>query len=340
MVNVGIAGLGFMGMIHYLAYEKVRGAKVRAICEQDPKRLAGDWRSIKGNFGPQGEQMDLSGVARYPELEEMFADPSVDMIDVCLPPSLHAETVIKALKAGKHVLCEKPIALRANDAKQMVRTARQAGKMLMIAHVLPFVPEYQFAYRAITGGKYGKLLGGHFNRVISDPLWLKDFYDPNGCGGPMVDLHIHDAHFIRLLFGMPQSVQSVGRMRGKVVEFFNSQFLFKDANLTVTATSGVINQQARPFTHGYEIHLERATLVFDSWMGMPLTVLTDKGKAIRPRLGTPDMTAAFPPELGEAVRAIRTGTASALLDGQLARDALILAHKQTESVLKRRPVKI
>jgi len=73
---------------------------------------------------------------------------------------------------------------------------------------------------------------------------------------------------------------------------------------------------------------------------MPLTVLTDKGKAIRPRLGTPDMTAAFPPELGEAVRAIRTGTASALLDGQLARDALILAHKQTESVLKRRPVKI
>jgi predicted dehydrogenase len=340
MVNVGMAGLGFMGMIHYLAYDKVRGAKVRAICEQDPERLAGDWRSIKGNFGPQGKQMDLSGIARYRELEEMCADPSLDMIDVCLPPSLHAETVIKALKAGKHVLCEKPIALRADDARQMVRAAGDAGKMLMIAHVLPFVPEYQFAYRAVTGGKYGKLLGGHFNRVISDPLWLKDFYNPNGCGGPMVDLHIHDAHFIRLLFGMPQSVQSVGRMRGEVAEFFNSQFLFKDANLAVTATSGVINQQARPFTHGYEIHLQRATLVFDSWMGMPLTVLTDKGKAIRPRLGTPDMTAAFPHELSEAVRAIRTAAPSVLLDGQLARDALILAHKQTESVLKRRPVKV
>ena len=49
MINVGICGLGFMGMIHYLAYQKVRGAKVKAICEKIPERLAGDWRSIKGN---------------------------------------------------------------------------------------------------------------------------------------------------------------------------------------------------------------------------------------------------------------------------------------------------
>ena len=53
MINVGIAGIGFMGMIHYLAYQKA-GARVRAICEQDPDRLAGDWRTIKGNFGPPG----------------------------------------------------------------------------------------------------------------------------------------------------------------------------------------------------------------------------------------------------------------------------------------------
>ena len=340
MVNVGIAGLGFMGMTHYLAYEKVSGAKVSAICEQDRKRLAGDWRSIKGNFGPAGKKVDLSGVSRYSELEEMLADPSLDMIDICLPPAAHMAAAVAALKAGKHVLCEKPIALKTADARRMVLTADRAGKMLMIAHVLPFVPEYQFAYRTIIGGKYGKPLGGHFDRVISDPLWLKDFYNPDGCGGPMIDLHIHDAHFIRMIFGMPKYVQSAGRMRGKVVEFFNSQFLFNDPSLTVTATSGVINQQARPFTHGYEIHLEKATLAFDSWKGLPLTVLTDTGKAIRPRLGSPDMVDAFPLELKEAVRAIRTGTPSQLLDGQLARDALILGQKQTQSVLSRKPVKI
>lgn len=340
MVKVGIAGLGFMGMTHYNAYKKVRGAKVCAICEKDPQRLAGDWRSIKGNFGPRGEVVNLEGIAQYSELDQMMADPNVDMIDICLPPSMHAKTAIWALKAGKHVVCEKPIALKPADAQRMVRTAQQAGKMLMIAHVLPFVPEYRFAYRAITGGKYGRVLGGHFNRVISDPLWLPDFYDPNGCGGPMIDLHIHDAHFIRVIFGMPKAVQSVGRMRGEVVEFFNTQFLFDDPSLTVTATCGVINQQARPFTHGYEIHLERATLVFDSWMGMPLTVLTNKGEAVRPRLGEPDMVAAFPIELGEAVRSIRTNTASPLLDGRLARDALILGHKQTQSVVSKKAVKV
>ncbi len=332
MINVGIAGLGFMGMTHYHAYQKVPGAKVRAICEEDPVRLAGDWRSIQGNFGPRGTKMNLKGIAKYRDLEELMADPSLDMIDVCLPPTWHARVAVAASKAGKHVLCEKPIALKPADAERMVRAAKAAGKMLMIAHVLPFVPEYTFAYKAVTGGRYGKLLGGNFKRVISDPLWMTHFYDPDVCGGPMVDLHIHDAHFIRLLFGMPKAVQSVGRMRGEVAEYFNSQFLFDDPKLVVTATSGVIDQQGRPFTHGYEIHLEKATLVFDSWEGLPLTVLTHDGKVKRPKLGTPDMTAAFPIELKEATGAVRLGKPSALLDGALARDALVLGQKQTQSI--------
>ena len=52
MLRIGIAGIGFMGMIHFLSYRKVPGAKVRALCETDEKRLAGDWRGIQGNFGP------------------------------------------------------------------------------------------------------------------------------------------------------------------------------------------------------------------------------------------------------------------------------------------------
>ena len=340
MIRVGIAGIGFMGMTHYLAYEKIRGASVLAICEKQRKRLAGDWRSIKGNFGPPGRKMDLTGIDAYAELDEMLANPKLDMIDVCLPPSLHADVTVAALKAGKHVFCEKPIALEAADGRRMVAAGERAGKMLMVGHVLPFFPEYTFAHKAVSGGKCGRLLGGHFKRMISDPLWLPDFYNPRTTGGPMLDLHVHDAHFIRLLFGMPNAVQSVGRMRGEVVEFFNSQFLFEDPAITVTATGGVINQQARPFTHGYEIHLERATLAFDSWMGLPLTVLTDKGKAIRPRLGSPDIVDAFPQELKEAVRSIRTNDPSPLLDGQLARDALILGQRQTQSVASRRPVKV
>lgn len=338
MVNVGIAGIGFMGMIHYLAYQRLGGVKVAAMCETDTQRLAGDWRSIKGNFGPQGQIMDLEGIAKYTDLDEFVRDPNIEMVDICLPPRLHPKAAVSALEAGKHVLCEKPIALHVADAEQMVETAERAGRQLMIGQVLPFFDAFAFARQAVIDGRYGKVLGGNFVRLISDPLWLRDFWDPNGCGGPLVDLHIHDAHFIRLLFGMPRAVRSVGRLRGEMVEYFNTQFLFGDASLVVTATGGVINQQGRPFTHGYEIHLEKATLVHDSWMGMPVTVLAENGEVEKPQLGGGDEIDAFARELGEAIRCVETGKRSELLDGRLARDALILAHKQGEAVRSGRTV--
>ncbi len=347
MINVGIAGIGFMGMIHYLAYQKIRGAKVRAICEQDTKRLAGDWRSIQGNFGPRGRKMNLKGIARHAELDDLLADPNVEMIDICLPPSWHADIAIAALKAGKHVFCEKPIALSVADAKRMVAAARRAGKQLLIGHVLPFFPEYHFAYKAIATGKYGKFLGGYFKRIISDPTWLSDYYNPAITGGPMLDLHIHDAHFIRLVCGMPTAVQTVGSMRGEVVERFSTQFRFDDPGLVVTAACGVIDQQGRPFTHAYEIYLERATLLFDyAAIGKgldahtPLTVLTNGGRVLRPKLGSGDPIDGFVAELTEVVRAVRTNTPSPLLHGELARDAVVLCQKQTQSVRTGRAVRV
>lgn len=340
MVRVGIVGIGFMGMIHYLAYQRVRGVQVVALCEKIRKRLDGDWRDIKGNFGPKGRKMNLKDIAKYENLEDIVADPNVDVIDICLPPSLHPDAAITALEADKHVFCEKPIALQTDQADAMVKAAKKAGKQLLIGHVLPFFAAYQYAYKAITSGKYGKLLGGNFERVISDPQWLPHFYDPDECGGPAIDLHIHDAHFIRLLFGMPQAVRTVGRMRGEVAEYFNTQFLFDDPSLVVTATSGVINQQGRPFTNAYEIHLEEATLVFDSWAEVPVTVLTDDGRVRRPKLGGGDPVDDFAAEMKEVVQCVRRDESSAFLDGILARDALKLAHRQTESIVKGRQVRV
>ncbi|MBN2296921.1 MAG: Gfo/Idh/MocA family oxidoreductase [Pirellulales bacterium] len=346
MISVGITGLGFMGMIHYLAYGRKNGIQVKAICETDPVRLAGDWRSIKGNFGPQGKKMDLAGIAKYPTLDELLEDPTIDLVDICLPPSQHADAVVAALKAGKHVFCEKPIALKSADAQRMVRTAKQAGKMLLIGHVLPFFPEYRYAYRTVKSGKYGKVIGGSFKRMISDPLWMGHFYDPDVCGGPMIDLHIHDAHFIRLICGMPKAVQTIGRMRGEVLEIFNSQFIYDDGPM-VTASCGALMQQGRPFTHAFEIYLEKATLLFDfatigknPTLAIPLTVMTNTGRVTQPKLGSGDPVDAFANEIGEVVKSIRTETPSGLLDGRLARDALILCHKQTQSATQGRIMKV
>ena len=346
MINVGIAGIGFMGWIHYLAYQKVPGVKVAAICDQVPRRLQGDWRDIKGNFGPPGQQIDVSEMTTYTQLADLAADPGLDLIDVCLPPFLHAEAVVLGLRSGKHVFCEKPMALTTEDCTRMVAAANESGRRLFIGHVLPFFPEFAHARELVESGQYGRLLGGNFKRVISDPLWLKDFYDPRRVGGPMIDLHVHDAHFVRLLFGMPTEVSSLGRMRGEVVEYFDTLFRFADPTLVVRATSGVINQQGREFTHGFEIHLERATLQFE-YAGyrdqpelMPLKVLTSEGQVLRPDLGSGDPTRAFETEIAEVVGCAKSGQPSAVLSGDLARDAVILCHKQTESVRTGQPVRI
>lgn len=345
MVRVGIVGLGFMGMTHYHAWQQVRQARVTAICTRDAKKRAGDWRGIRGNLGgPAGQQVDLKGVIAYANWLELLADANVDLVDICLPTSMHASVAVAALRGGKHVLCEKPLALEPRQAKKILGAAEASGKLLLAAQVLPFFPEYRYLHDVVRSGRYGRMLGGHFKRIISDPLWVKDFFDPQGAGGPVIDLHVHDAHFIRLLCGMPKAVFSTGRWRGEVVSFVNTQFLFGEGGPTVTAASGVIDQQGRTFTHAFEVHLEQATLVYDFSVfdnqpttSLPLTILDRKGRILRPELKQVD---AFVAELTEAARAVRIGEPSLQLRPQPAYDALLLCHLQQESVRRGRAVPV
>ena len=339
MIKVGIAGIGFMGWIHYLAYQSRTDVQVVAICSRDPGKRAGDWSSIKGNFGPPAGQVDLTGIEVYETLDAMLADPNIDLIDLCTPPAAHLNGIVAAANAGKHVFCEKPLGLTLADCDQAVKTCQQQQVQLFVGHVLPFFSEYLFALQAVQENRYGKLLGGSFKRVVSDPTWLPDFYDPQVVGGPLLDLHVHDAHFIRLLFGMPTAVHSVGRKRGEVVSYCQSIFEFGDAPYCVAASSGVIDQQGRPFNHAYEIHFEEATLQFefaafaDQPESMPLKVLLADGSVERPELGDGDPVFAFEREVGELVSCLETGQASKILDAVLARDAIEICQMQAGKIV-------
>jgi predicted dehydrogenase len=315
--------------------------ELRAIASRDPRKRQGDWRGIQGNFGPPGQQVDLGGVTAYERLDELLADPQIDLVDLCLPPAQHAQATAAALQAGKHVFCEKPMALSDADCRRMVAAASAAGRLLFVGHVLPFFPEYDFVHRAATSGTYGRVLGGHFKRVISDPTWLSDFYDPERIGGPLLDLHVHDAHYIRLLLGMPTAVTSVGRMRGETVEFCHSLFHYPGNDRAVAASSGVINQQGRSFTHGFEIHFERATMQYEfavvggeARLFVPLSVLEADGSVTVPTLAGGDPTEAFVGEIAEIGRCIEANESSRVLGAELAQDAIRLCHCQTESVRK------
>src|SRR5438552_2779088 len=307
MIRIGIVGIGFMGMIHYLAARKLQNARVEAICSRDEKKLAGDWRSIQGNFGPRGEMMDLSGIRKYRSLDELLADPNIDLIDICNPTHLHPETAIKVLQAGKHVLVEKAIALEPKDADAMLDAAKKAKRLLMVAHVLPFFPEFAYAADAIRSGRHGKLLGAHFKRVISKPDWSAEIGDASKTGGPAIDLHIHDTHFIGLVCGVPRQVFSVGVEEKGAVQYLTTLYLYGPGGPAVSCSSGAVAQKGREFVHGYEIYLERATLVYESG-SKPLTVLTADGKSKQPKLkGGTEATAAFTVEIQTAVNGVISG---------------------------------
>jgi predicted dehydrogenase len=347
MIRIGIAGIGFMGMIHFLAYQKVRGARVVALCESNAKRLAGDWCDIRGNFGPPGTQMDLSGLRTYSDLDAMLADDQLDLIDVTLPPALHADVACRALASGKHVFCEKPMSLTIGGCRRMTRAAKAARRQLLVGHVLPFFPEYTWALRTIRSGRYGRLRGGSFKRITAEPLWLKNYWNADQVGGPMMDLHVHDAHFIRLLFGMPTRVVTSGSTHAGLPKFWHSLFDFSGGDYVVEATSGTIDQQGRSFCHGFEIHLERATLMFEfAVLGgegrylCPPTILDSRGKVKQVKLTDGDPLVAFQAELREVVRSVSTGPPSDVLGGDLARDAVLICQKQAESLSAGRPVRI
>lgn len=331
MIRIGIVGIGFMGRIHFLAGQRLRGAKVAAVCSRDPKKLMGDWSTTRGNFGPEPGIVDLTGVKPYASYDDMLRDKDIDLIDVCNPTVNHEETAIRAMRAGKHVLVEKAIALTAEGADRMLAAAAETGKLLMVAHVLPFFPEFNFAYRAVKEGRFGSLLGGHFKRVISKPDWSAEIGDAAATGGPAVDLHIHDTHFIGLLAGVPRHVFAHGLQEGNAVNYLTTQYLYGLGGPAISCSSGAVAMRARPFVHGFEIYLERATLVHESGV-LPLTVLHADGRSETPALGSGDPIDSFAAEIQAAVDGVAAGTAPDVLSGRLGRDALVMCLRECESV--------
>jgi len=329
-----------MGVTHFKAIREVQGAEVVALCTRDPKKLNGDWRNIRGNFGDSGGVQDLTNIRKYQKIEDILADPDIDLIDICLPTPLHKEVTLAAIEAGKHVLLEKPIALHLDDADRMIAAARQAGKLFMVAQVLRFFPEFAFVKEALDSGRYGAFLGAHFKRIISKPDWSGEnwFAYKEKSGGPAIDLHIHDSDFVRYLFGMPERVSSLGvKAPDGQVTYLVTQYFFEGKNWCVTAHSGAVSMPCRSFEHGFDVYFEAGTLQYDSSWGQPLHLLTADGGHEHPELPSQD---GFIGEIQYAVDCIREGKEPVILSAESARESLRLCHREIESVLTGEPVTV
>jgi predicted dehydrogenase len=205
-VKIGIIGLGFMGAVHLSAYAKVTGASVAAVCAGGSKDFTGDLSQVGGNLAREPVKFDFSSVRKYTSWKELVADPDIDAVDICLPTDLHAEVTVAALGNGKHVLCEKPMALTVQECERMMAAAAQAERILMVGQVLRFWPEYEELERIIQSGEYGSVRSATFVRRSGLPDWSRWLTDESRSGGAVLDLLLHDVDQVVLLFGMPQRV--------------------------------------------------------------------------------------------------------------------------------------
>jgi predicted dehydrogenase len=141
-MKVAVAGLGFMGATHLKAWKQVPAAHVIGVTSSNARKLTGDLTAVGGNFGGPGEMMDFSNIRKYRSLEEVLGDPEIDAVDICLPTDQHGKAAIAALRAGKHVLIEKPMAMDEAETGSVLNEARCSGRTLMVGQILRFSPAY------------------------------------------------------------------------------------------------------------------------------------------------------------------------------------------------------
>jgi predicted dehydrogenase len=190
-MRIGIAGTGFMGTTHAAGWSET------------PVTIAG---FVGGTPGSARPLADIYGAKVYPDFEAMLAD--VDVVDICTPTHLHHPQVLQAAAAGKHIVCEKPLARTVTDARDMIAACNQAGVKLLVAHVVRFFPEYAQAQAIVAAGEIGRpavirLTRGTFRPKKPVDNWFTDF---EKSGGMMLDLMIHDFDYARWVAGEVESV--------------------------------------------------------------------------------------------------------------------------------------
>ncbi|MDA0586398.1 MAG: Gfo/Idh/MocA family oxidoreductase [Planctomycetota bacterium] len=357
MLRIGVIGVGFMGMTHIegatrfredaesgrrvIDGSKLAGGVITAIATRNEAKRTGDWTSIQGNFGPRGGLNDLSSIKAYADYHDLLADPDIDLVDICLPTDQHEKVALESIAAGKNTLVEKPIAVSLEAADRMVAAAEEARVHLMVAHVLPFFPEFAYVANAVRTEQFGRLRAAHFRRVICEPDWSSDMANFRNLGGWGIDLHIHDNHFISALCGVPKAVFSQGTLVEGFVNHVHSNYVYGDGDLAVSCVSGGIAAGGLDFAHGFELYLDDATIVYNAgtydkeWIAdRSLTLIRSDGeKVTNPELpGGDEWCSAFTAELQAAVDGLNSGEINPMLSGTLARDALKLCYAEAKSI--------
>ena len=243
-VNVGLIGYGFMGKAHTTAYKKlsyfswppVAIPKLHALC--GPLGYEAETEEAAYRFGFSGY---------YNDWEQMINDPDIDLVDNCTPDDMHFKPSLAAIKQGKHILCEKPLAMSVEDAKMMYETASRSNVKHMLGHNYRFIPAVRLAKEIIENGMIGTIYefrGGYLQSAGACPdTPLEDVWYASGTrSGVNLGIGCHIIDLARFLVSEIQTVSAIQKT------FMRSRPNKEDAKTEVRADES--NLSLVEFTNG------------------------------------------------------------------------------------------
>ncbi len=200
-IKIGVIGAG-IGQRHINSYARVPNAQVIAVCDLDEQRAR---LAAQENGAPEA--------TIFTDYEKLLARDDIDAVSVCLPNALHFPATKAALEAGKHVLCEKPLAMNAEQAQEIVEAAEKFGRKCMVAQVKRFSPQAQYLKKLIENGDLGT---PYYGRAY----WLRRYGIPGfgtwftakeqSGGGPLIDIGVHMLDVAWWLMGCPRPTAAMG----------------------------------------------------------------------------------------------------------------------------------
>lgn len=279
MKRAAVVGFGFMGMTHALNILKNADLQLVAIVDKDPETIEKNLFSQSGNISTGNiSPALLKDINKYSSFSECLRNEELDAVHICVHTGLHYEMTKMALMNDKHVMLEKPFTLDILQAQELIDLAKQKNKILMIAHVVRFMPPYQKLKEWIDSREFGELKFLSLTRFSGIPGWGQwtDKQVTGTSGGALFDLNIHDIDFASYVLGSPSEIKA-SHLPGELSnqDYISAMWSYKDKNVHVKIEGGNTFHVNFPFQAGYMAQFEKASVRYSSSNGNIIQIAND-----------------------------------------------------------------
>jgi len=258
-LGLGLIGCGAFGLFGLEAFSRMDGVRLVAAARARKPAARETCRRL--------------GAATFDDPSAVLTHPGVDVVHVATPPHRHCPIVLAALAAGKHVLCEKPLALCMRDAQRMVRAARRADRFLATSFVMRYSPVTDAVRRVLDAGVLGRVLAGSLINCGSDSGLGEDhwFWDPERSGGIFVEHGVHFFDLYAAWLGPGRALHAHARTRGPAGPQDRVTCVVRHEGASVSHYHG-FDQIARMDRTAHRLVCEMGDVHVDGWIPQAMTL--------------------------------------------------------------------